>query len=94
MATRHVLEFDPSVATSFGHYKCPECDAQFYGGGPAAHYKGCKIDNYVGCIYVIGPRVVEEAKKWAEHKKDNDANMPLCPLSLSDILEQLPDKVQ
>jgi len=83
------LKFDANHTISYGYWLCPECKAEFYGGGPALHLRDCSKRDYDGCIYVIGPGVVSAAKEWAA-KYGDDSTLPLCPLSLNDIREQLP----
>lgn len=52
-----VIKYDPDPeAMSYGWYRCPECEAQFYGGGPALHKKNCPSSGrgYEGLEYWIG----------------------------------------
>jgi hypothetical protein len=84
------LEFSKESDISYGFWKCPNCRAQFYGGGPAVHDKSCSKTGYAGCIYVIGPKVIEAIKAWARTYGD-DAKDTLNGISLNDIREQLPN---
>lgn len=47
---------DDSVETYHGFYRCPKCDAEFYGGGPALHNAGCLEVDYSNCEMHVGPR--------------------------------------
>ena len=59
------LVYDPEVKVSHGLWVCPECDAEFYGGGKAMHNKGCSIPGYVGLEFHFSDAHVAEAKRKA-----------------------------
>lgn len=48
-------EYDAAHTLSYGYYTCA-CGADFYGGGPAMHARGCEhAGTYNGCTYHYGP---------------------------------------
>jgi len=85
------VEFDQEATYSVGHWKCPTCNSQFYGGGPALHDKGCSEDGYENCILVLGPSAVQGISEWAEREGDENAYPPLIPVNLKELREQIPE---
>jgi hypothetical protein len=85
----HKLEFDPNHPVSYCKWRCPECGNVFYAGGRALHKEGCSQTDYSKCICIIGPKVVAHVKEWAESNGE-DSLVPLSPINLRDIQQQLP----
>ena len=84
------LEYDPNYTLSYNLWRCPECGNTFYGGGRAIHKDSCSQTGYEKCICVIGPKIVARVKEWAK-TEGKERQVPLSPVSLHDIEEQLPE---
>lgn len=85
------LQYDKNHKNlTYGYWRCPECDYGFFGGGKALHKEDCSLNSYMGCIYVVGPDVISRAKQWAEEHGD-DCIVPLNPVTLAELREQLPE---
>ena len=63
------LVYDPENSTmSYGFYRCPHCNAEFYGGGKALHERSCpkKDEGYKVCEYHFGDKEVATVKRQHE----------------------------
>lgn len=88
-----ILEYDEKHTLSYGYWRCTKCNNAFFGGGEALHQPVCIERGYERCNYVIGPGVVKSAQEWASTHGD-DSILPLNPLSLNDIRQQLPQVIK
>lgn len=90
--SRVVLEFRPDYAQQFTMLKCPACQAEWW-GFPTMHRKDCTTsENENHLIHIIGPQVVEYAKRLAKSYGD-DSSLPHIGVSLNEIREQFPEQV-
>ena len=87
------LTYDPKHNVPYGYWTCDECNANFYGGGPALHSKDCPVrsQEYESCNYHFGPKEVEKAVECAAYNKDESARTPLGCISVKILKEKFPE---
>jgi NAD-dependent SIR2 family protein deacetylase len=48
------IEYNSSLESTHGHWRCTECNSKFYGGGEALHRQNCSQKGYESCNYCYG----------------------------------------
>jgi hypothetical protein len=78
------VEFNRDEPTSYGCFRCPHCDARFYGGGKAIHMDGCTSSGYADCILMVGPKAVKGQREYAAKFGENSQH-PLTGFTVKDV---------
>jgi hypothetical protein len=48
------VEYDQSIKSSHGFWRCDRCGVSFYGEGEALHRPSCPASGYESCTYCFG----------------------------------------
>ena len=89
-----IYVYDSLVPVSYGLWVCPECHAEFYGGGKALHKPDCGRGGYDGLEFHFGPSQVEAVKRCAEmFGKDHrwyGISLAMLERDFPELLEETP----
>ncbi len=84
-----IIIFDPKSTVSYPLFRCPTCQSEFYGGGPALHGKLCPERGYGKCHTLVGLKMIEIAKERIAEGR-GDVSQPFTSITPNQMKAQLP----